>query len=184
MDQEQIIAAAITDVLAREGGSNGGDARDRGGPTNSGITIATLRAYLGREATLDELWALDEAAKRRIYRWFIHQAKLDGIADPRVLSLMIDCAVLHGPGHAVPMFQRALGVPDDGALGPQTYAALAAADPDKLWHLVLAERAMFIAGAIAHQLEDRNGNGIPDGVEYARGWVRRGVADFLRGRAA
>jgi lysozyme family protein len=82
------------------------------------------------------------------------------------------------------MLQRALGVPDDGDIGPKTLAALAAADPARLWDLVLAERAMFIAGAIAHQLEDRNGNGIPDGVEYARGWVRRGVADFLRGRAA
>jgi lysozyme family protein len=59
----------ITGILLREGGYRD-DPSDRGGPTNFGITAATLGEWrrLGRPATRDEVRALETPEARAIYR--------------------------------------------------------------------------------------------------------------------
>jgi hypothetical protein len=60
---------AFRQVIAYEGGFVN-HPKDPGGPTNLGITQATLGRYLGREATLDEVRALTREAAKPIYKRF------------------------------------------------------------------------------------------------------------------
>jgi hypothetical protein len=57
----------IDDILAREGGFVNHPA-DRGGPTNFGVTQATLASWRGREATIDDVRSLTIDEARDIYR--------------------------------------------------------------------------------------------------------------------
>lgn len=75
--------------------------RDPGGPTNLGVTIATLSHELGRKATVEEVRALTREAAGEIYRkkyWNL----VDGDALPKgVDALLFDIAVNSGPGRAL-----------------------------------------------------------------------------------
>ena len=75
--------------------------RDPGGPTNMGVTIATLSHELGRQATVADVKALTRETAAAIYRkkyWNL----VGGDALPRgVDALLFDIAVNSGPGRAL-----------------------------------------------------------------------------------
>lgn len=78
----------------------------------------------------------------------------------------LDAAVNHGIGNSIRWVQRAVGVADDGAPGPVTWAAIRRTLPNDLLLLFNAERLEFYA-----KLEK--------GDSFWRGWIRR-VAKNLR----
>lgn len=172
---------AISNVLQREGGRNDRILLiDPGGPTNRGVTLATFSRFLGRPATQEQLWALTEAETREIYDWYIRDMKIEGITDPDVRELVIDLGVLHGALNARRMLQRALGVKDDGAIGPKTIAAMEGVKPLALCLAILAERAVFFGRLITKDLDDLDKDGIPDNTEFAAGWLRARLGEPLR----
>jgi hypothetical protein len=72
ISEECIMAASNFDkcfkfILQFEGGFTN-DPKDPGGPTNLGITQATLSAFIGRQATIAEVKALTPAKAAPIYR--------------------------------------------------------------------------------------------------------------------
>lgn len=87
-------------VLKYEGGYVN-NPRDPGGPTNRGITIATLSHELGRAATVADVRALTRELAATIYRkkyWNL----IGGDMLPRGLDLLaFDIAVNSGPGRAL-----------------------------------------------------------------------------------
>lgn len=122
----------IGDVLEREGGYVNHPS-DRGGPTNYGITRATLAEWLGRPVSIEDVKSLDKETARAIYR-------VRYFAGPRINRLpaglqpvVFDGAVNHGPAMAVRLLQRAINkagvgrVAVDGDIGPRTIAAAAEA---------------------------------------------------------
>jgi len=162
----------ISDILRREGGFVN-DPDDPGGPTNMGITQATLSDYLGRHASVDEVRNLDEDTAREIYeRRYYTSPRIDGLPHS-VRPFMADAAVNHGPRTAGKMLQRVLneagfgplGV--DGRRGPRTRAAAVRADaemgPFLLAALVEARQAVYA------RLIKRN----PSLARFEKGWMRR-----------
>lgn len=105
---------------------------DRGGPTNYGITQATLSRYLKRPATVDDVKLMPLSTARAIYRAEYWQAiKGDDIQSQEVANYCLDMAVLRGVGAAPKAIQTVLGVSADGAIGPKTIAALNAYKPSR-----------------------------------------------------
>lgn len=101
------------------------DSRDRGGPTNHGVTLATLSHWRGRSCTVDDVRALSLAEAEAIYRAQYWKA-VDGDQLPAGVDLMaFDAAVNQGPGTAARFLQHAAGVTPDGVIGPRTIAAVA-----------------------------------------------------------
>ncbi len=159
----------IGGILRREGGFVD-NAVDKGGPTNMGVTLATLSEWLGRPATVGELKHLSENEARSIYTsMFLAKPGLTTINDERLRSLVLDCSVNHGPLNAIKLLQRALGVSDDGILGPATKQALFQSDFSRLYFRLCAERVRFY-GHILHAN--------PSQTVFAEGWMNR-VAEFI-----
>ncbi|MFC7399697.1 glycoside hydrolase family 108 protein [Chelatococcus sp. GCM10030263] len=113
-------------ILANEGGYVD-DPQDLGGATNLGITRATLSAYRGRAVTKDEVRALRIGEAKTIYRRnYWNAVSADDL--PAGLDLAVfDCAVNSGAKRAALLLQQALGVKQDGIIGPITLEAAAAA---------------------------------------------------------
>jgi lysozyme family protein len=151
--------ACLPVILASEGGFVD-DPADPGGATNLGVTRATLSGWLGRAATIAEVEALTPAAAAPIYRARYWNPAHAGDCPAGVDLMVFDEAVNQGVGRALTSLQSALGVAADGAFGPLTQAAIAAADPAGLIRSIAANRE-------AHY------RALPTFPRFGRGWLAR-----------
>jgi lysozyme family protein len=116
--------ACMPFIFKAEGGYSDNPA-DPGGPTNFGITLATLRAYDGDpNLTADDVKKLTPAVAKEIYRTAYWNRMQCG-ALPAGLDLEVfDFGVNSGPAESVKTLQRLVGVTQDGSVGPITLAAV------------------------------------------------------------
>lgn len=102
---------ACLDVVFRWEGGFVNHPKDPGGPTNMGITLATLSHERGRRATIDDVRRLTRAEAAEIYRkkyWNL----VEGDALPAGVDLLaMDIAVNSGPGRALPWLKESANLP-------------------------------------------------------------------------
>lgn len=165
------VDTLIDDVLRREGGYVN-HAADRGGPTNFGITQATLSGWLGRPAAALDVEAMSPITAREIYRkqYFLTPG-YDAIPDPALQALVFDFAVNSGPRAATKALQTALQKMGlypgaiDGAIGPQTRQALrGVTNWPELYFRVKCERYELYLRFIGRD---------PAQAVFAAGWANR-----------
>ena len=135
---------------------------DPGGETNWGITLRTAReaGFSGamRDLTRDQ-------AKGIYRRAYWERAKADQY-DGAIAFQLFDAAVNHGIGQGIRFLQRAVGVADDGAVGPVTLAAVRAMSVPDVLARFNAERLEFYTK-------------LTTWPTFGKGWARR-VAGNLR----
>ena len=150
---------AFTTLLKYEGDYSDHPA-DPGGKTRYGITevVAREAGYRGdmRELPLD--------LAKRIYKERYWDAVRADELPEAVRYAVFDAAVNSGPRQAA-WLQRAVGVTDDGIIGPKTLAAVRAADPERLLRRFLSQRLRFMTN-------------LPNWSSFSRGWARR-IADLM-----
>lgn len=134
---------------------------DPGGETNWGVTLRTAReaGYTGsmRDLTRDQA--------KEIYRtayWGRAQAEQ---YDGAIAFQVFDAAVNHGIGQAIRFLQRAVGVADDGAVGPVTLAAVRAMSVTDVLARFNAERLDFYTK-------------LSTWPTFGKGWARRVVGNL------
>jgi lysozyme family protein len=151
---------AFTTLLGHEGGYVD-HPDDPGGATRWGVTerVARAHGYTGHMRDFPEAMARD------VYRKdFWAAVRADDLPAP-IRYAVFDAAVNSGADQAVRWLQRALGVADDGKLGPITLAAAVMAEPEALLRKMLAQRLKFMTN-------------LSNWPSFSRGWARR-IADLL-----
>lgn len=129
---------AVAWVIEREGGGTvTDDPDDPGGLTRWGISKRAFPHTDIRNLSREEA----EDIYLRKY-WLV--CKCDAFPPPVAVALF-DSAVNQGPGKAVRLLQRALGVEDDGAIGDDTLSAAMRAVPGELLVQYLSRRAVDYA---------------------------------------
>lgn len=132
-------------VLQFEGGFVN-NPKDPGGATNLGVTIHTLSAVLGHQATVAEVKALTATTVAPIYRqryWNV----VRGDDLPLGVDLAVfDFGVHSGPKRGAEFLQRVVGVADDGAIGEITLKAVRQVDPKAVIKALCADRLKFLQG--------------------------------------
>ena len=156
MDFDQAFDA----LLKHEGGFSD-HAADPGGKTRFGITEAVARE-VGYRGDMREL-PLDLA--KRIYKDRYWDAVRADELPEAIRYAVFDAAVNSGPRQAIRWLQRAVGVRDDGVIGPITLSAVRAADPQALLRRMLSARLRFMTD-------------LPTWPAFGRGWARR-TADLM-----
>lgn len=146
---------AFTKLLGHEGGYVDHPS-DPGGATRWGVTerVARANGYTGHMRDFPEL------AARHIYRRDYWQAVRADELPEAVRYAVFDAAVNSGTVQSIKWLQRALGVADDGKLGPVTLAAALKADPLALKGKLLAQRLTFMTD-------------LKTWPAFGRGWARR-----------
>jgi len=152
---------ALTFTLRHEGGFSN-DPDDPGGRTNFGIA-----EHANPEAWADGVVTADEA--RQIYRAQYWAPLRADELPPRTAMAAFDLAVHSGVGAAAKRLQAAVGVTQDGVIGPATIAAVrrAAATPeaDRALALGLLDRRITLLGLWL--------KAAPGRVKFAGGFMRR-----------
>lgn len=164
------FARALPLVLAHEGGFVN-LAEDPGGATNKGVTLATFRAYVKPNGTIDELKAITDAQVATVY-YRHYWSAVNAQALPSGIDYAVfDFAVNSGPARAAKYLQGVLGVAQDGRVGPQTIAAVEKANARDVIDALCDERLGFLK-RIKHK-------GKLMWETFGKGWSRR-VADVRK----
>lgn len=160
----------LEQVLKAEGGYVNHPA-DKGGPTNFGITLATLSAWRKTPCSEDDIKALprDEAAK--IYEAnYWRPLGLAHFDNTKFAAILFDQAVNRGVKSALESLQTVLNrsfgarLTVDGVFGPATLEALKSAEPWKLSvEYIKAAQEFYL------NLVQRN----PSQAVFLKGWIAR-----------
>lgn len=163
------FTAILDEIIRREGGFINHPS-DTGGPTKYGITQRTLSQYRGVPASVDDVRNLTEDEARAIYTdRYIARPGFNRILNASLMGLIVDCGINHGRKRASKWLQKAVGVTQDGVLGPISIAAINDADGATLYRKVLAHRCRFFGRIITRD---------PSQAVFAAGWNAR-VAEFI-----
>jgi len=161
----------ITDILKAEGWDTYTNRpNDRGGPTKWGITYKAWAEYVGYDPTEEGIKAITESEARVFYEEeYVRAPRFDllpGILQPMV----VDCGVNHGPRAASKWVQRAIGVKQDGAIGPKTLGAVNTANPLTTYLKICAFRVKLYGRIVTKD---------PTQAENAWGWNNRAAKWML-----
>ena len=159
----------IKNIIRKEGGFVD-HPDDRGGPTNFGITQATLSNFRNIVADRVDVQSLTESEAHQIYMQE-YVVGPDFLSLPeRVQPVVVDAAVLHGPGNAIRMLQEASGAIIDGSLGPNTRKTVKASESRSLVNAMSVARLKFVANLVVKK---------PKQAVFLRGWVSR-LTEFIQ----
>lgn len=149
---------AFERLIGHEGGYVN-DARDPGGETKFGISKRSYPDVNIASLTVDD-------AKKIYRRDYWQRAQADQY-DGAIGFNLFDAAVNSGASAAVKMLQRAVGVADDGKVGPATLAAIRAMPAAAVVARFNGERLEFMTSLAIWPT-------------FGRGWARR-IAANLKG---
>ena len=135
---------------------------DPGGETMWGVTkrVARANGYNGSMRQLPK-----STAQAIAHKDYWRAIKGDDLPDD-VAWQVFDAAYNHGNRNAIKFLQRAIGVNDDGLIGPKTLAAVKAMDQNDIVFKFNAERLEFYTK-------------LGTWATFGRGWTRR-IAGNLR----
>ena len=147
---------AFEKLLGHEGGYTEGKG-DPGGETRFGVSKRSYPDEDIKNLTL-------ERSKEIYKRDFWDRAQCDKL--PAALAFQVfDAAVNSGIGQSIRFLQRAVGVADDGQLGPLTIAAIQRREAPEMIALFNAERLEFMTKLSVWD-------------QFSRGWARRIAANL------
>ncbi len=154
---------ALAFVLRDEGG-NDDDPADHGGRTSRGITQREYTAWLREQGRPDgDVWKASDADVATIYRNEYWNPWCDLLPAGTDYVFFDEC-VNAGPHRAIVIGQRALGVDDDGRVGPVTRAAIHEADATPEGQLALLTKYDAQKRAFYQSLHQ---------PRFLRGWLNR-----------
>ena len=117
--------------------------------TNKGITWGTftgLAARLGYTPTPALFYQMPDWVWEKIWKsGFWDAVKGDRITSQGVADILADFAWGAGPGRAIRVVQKVVGVPVDGRLGPQTLAAINRRGSGLIEPLAAAKKAFYLS---------------------------------------
>ena len=171
MTADTLFQQAVSFTLDQEGGWADNPA-DPGGATMCGITLGVFRAWHHESAAEpNDLRAIQTSEVEAIYR-ALYWNPVEGARLPAGLGLSVfDSAVNLGVRRATMLLQAALGVTQDGAVGPVTLGAVSRVALDVLLGRLAGEREMFYRRCANFAV-------------FGRGWLSRSNACLLASRRA
>lgn len=160
-----MIDDIITDVMKAEGWDTyTNHPNDRGGPTKWGITLNAWSEWRGRDVDANDVKSITEAQAREFYETEYVIAPRFHQLPEMVRAMVIDCGVNHGPRAASKWVQRAIGVKQDGILGPISIQTALECNPIAIHLKVSASRVKLFGRIVTKD---------PTQAVFAHGWNNR-----------
>lgn len=137
---------------------------DRGGNTNSGVTLAVYQSVYGKNKTASDLKKMTNAQWEYIFtNLFWNKWKADEINNQSIANILVDWVWASGTG-TIKKVQALFGLKQDGIVGSKTISYLNSGNQKEIFNKIWERRKKFIDGIIANN---------PSQKKFYKGWMNR-----------
>ena len=152
-------------IIKRFEGGYANNPYDKGGCTNSGVTLSTYRYYFGRNKTCSDLKRMTEDEWSHIFKvGYWDKWKADSIDNQAIANLVVDW-LWHSGVYGIKYVQEVLGVAKDGVVGNKTLSAINNHNnPKELFGKIWARRKKQFDNIVKNN---------PKQKIFYRGWMNR-----------
>ena len=137
---------------------------DRGGATNSGVTLAVYQSVYGKNKTKNDLKKMTSDQWDYIFtKLYWNKWKADEIKNQSIANILVDWVWMSGYG-TIKKIQSLFGLTADGIVGNKTISYINSHDQEEVFNKILNRRKQFYESLVKNNPSQR---------VFLTGWMNR-----------
>ena len=151
-------------IIKRWEGGYSDNPNDRGGATNSGVTLAVYQSVYGKSKTKNDLKRMTSDQWNYIFtKLYWNKWKADEIKNQSIANILVDWVWMSGLG-TIKKIQSLLGLTADGIVGNKTISYINSHDQEEVFNKIWNRRKSFYDSLVANN---------PSQKVFLKGWMNR-----------
>ena len=151
-------------IIKRWEGGYSDNPNDRGGATNSGVTLAVYQSVYGKSKTKNDLKRLTNDQWDYIFtKLYWNKWKADEIKNQSIANILVDWVWMSGYG-TIKKIQSLFGLTADGIVGNKTISYINSHDQEDVFNKIWNRRKQFYESLVKNN---------PSQKVFLKGWMNR-----------
>ena len=151
-------------IIKRWEGGYSDNPNDRGGATNSGVTLAVYQSVYGKNKTKNDLKRMTNEQWNYIFtKLYWNKWKADDIKNQSIANILVDWVWMSGLG-TIKKIQSLFGLTADGIVGNKTILYINSHDQEEVFNKIWNRRKSFYESLVKNN---------PSQKVFLKGWMNR-----------
>ena len=151
-------------IIKRWEGGYSDNPNDRGGATNSGVTLAVYQSVYGKNKTKNDLKRMTNEQWNYIFtKLYWNKWKADDIKNQSIANILVDWVWMSGLG-TIKKIQSLFGLTADGIVGNKTILYINSHDQEEVFNKIWNRRKSFYESLVKNN---------PSQKVFIKGWMNR-----------
>ena len=151
-------------IIKRWEGGYSDNPNDRGGATNSGVTLAVYQSVYGKSKTKNDLKKMTNEQWNYIFtKLYWNKWKADDIKNQSIANILVDWVWMSGYG-TIKKIQSLFGLTADGIVGNKTISYINSHDQEEVFNKIWNRRKQFYESLVKNN---------PSQKVFLKGWMNR-----------
>lgn len=151
-------------IIKKWEGGYSDNPNDRGGATNSGVTLAVYQSVYGKNKTKNDLKKMTNEQWNYIFtKLYWNKWKADEIKNQSIANILVDWVWMSGYG-TIKKIQSLFGLTADGIVGNKTISYINSHDQEDVFNKIWNRRKQFYESLVKNN---------PSQKVFLNGWMNR-----------
>ena len=151
-------------IIKKWEGGYSDNPNDRGGATNSGVTLAVYQSVYGKNKTKNDLKRMTNDQWDYIFtKLYWNKWKADDIKNQSIANILVDWVWMSGYG-TIKKIQSLFGLTADGIVGNKTISYINSHDQEEVFNKIWNRRKQFYESLVKNN---------PSQKVFLKGWMNR-----------
>ena len=151
-------------IIKKWEGGYSDNPNDRGGATNSGVTLAVYQSVYGKNKTKNDLKRMTNEQWNYIFtKLYWNKWKADEIKNQSIANILVDWVWMSGLG-TIKKIQSLFGLTADGIVGNKTISYINSHDQEEVFNKIWNRRKQFYESLVKNN---------PSQKVFLKGWMNR-----------
>ena len=151
-------------IIKKWEGGYSDNPNDRGGATNSGVTLAVYQSVYGKSKTKNDLKRMTNDQWNYIFtKLYWDKWKADDIKNQSIANILVDWVWMSGLG-TIKKIQSLFGLTADGIVGNKTISYINSHDQEEVFNKIWNRRKQFYESLVKNN---------PSQKVFLKGWMNR-----------
>lgn len=151
-------------IIKKWEGGYSDNPNDRGGATNSGVTLAVYQSVYGKNKTKNDLKRMTNDQWDYIFtKLYWNKWKADEIKNQSIANILVDWVWMSGYG-TIKKIQSLFGLTADGIVGNKTISYINSHDQEDVFNKIWNRRKQFYESLVKNN---------PSQKVFLKGWMNR-----------